>query len=62
MKLKFLDRGVESLRQPDRLPRCYELTDEERVTFIKRWKNYNFLNSNELPVSGNTKIKENRNA
>jgi hypothetical protein len=22
---------VEALRQPDRLPRCYELTDEERL-------------------------------
>ncbi len=27
----FFDRGFEHLRQPDRAPRCYELTDTERV-------------------------------
>ena len=35
MKLVFR-RGVEALRQPDRLPRCYELTDEERLDIIKK--------------------------
>lgn len=25
------DRGLEHLRQPDRAPRCYELTDFERA-------------------------------
>jgi len=29
--LKFFSRGVETLRQPDRNPRCYELTDQERL-------------------------------
>lgn len=27
----FFDRGLEHLRQPDRAPRCYELTDAERA-------------------------------
>jgi hypothetical protein len=27
----FFDRGLDHLRQPDRAPRCYELTDFERA-------------------------------
>lgn len=27
----LFDRGLEHLRQPDRAPRCYELTDAERA-------------------------------
>jgi len=27
----FFGRGLEHFRQPDRAPRCYELTDAERV-------------------------------
>ena len=25
-------RGIETLRQPDRNPRCYEMTDQERLS------------------------------
>ena len=33
----LFNRGVETLRQPDRNPRCYELTDEERLERIREW-------------------------
>lgn len=46
--LKFFqfkkDRGVESLRQPDRNPRCYEMTDQERLDKIREWNNRNTWN------------------
>ena len=29
------------MRQPDRLPRCHELTDEERLRKVKEWNNRN---------------------
>ncbi len=48
MIFKFLDRGVENLRQPDRLPRCYELTEDERLSKIKEWNNRNIWNPPEL--------------
>jgi hypothetical protein len=32
----FFDRGFEHLRQPDRAPRCYELTDAERAERVLR--------------------------
>lgn len=38
------DRGVESLRQPDRNPRCYEMTDQERLDKIREWNNRNTWN------------------
>ena len=41
---KFLTRGIESLRQPDRNPRCYELTDQERINKIREWNNRNVWN------------------
>ena len=31
------NRGVETLRQPDRNPRCYEMTEEERLAKILQW-------------------------
>jgi hypothetical protein len=40
----LLKRGVEALRQPDRNPRCYELTDEERLNKIREWNNRNVWN------------------
>lgn len=42
--LNFLKRGVETLRQPDRNPRCYELTDQERLAKIREWNNRNVWN------------------
>uniref|UniRef100_UPI0040558BDD hypothetical protein n=1 Tax=Orrella sp. TaxID=1921583 RepID=UPI0040558BDD len=32
----FFDRGLEHLRQPDRAPRCYELTDAERAEKVRQ--------------------------
>ena len=37
-------RGREALRQPDRNPRCYELTDDERLSKIREWNNRNVWN------------------
>jgi hypothetical protein len=31
------NRGVETLRQPDRNPRCYEMTEEERLAKVQEW-------------------------
>lgn len=42
--LKFFSRGVETLRQSDRNPRCYELTDQERLAKIREWNNRNIWN------------------
>lgn len=39
-----LFRGVETLRQPDRNPRCYELTEQERLDKIREWNNRNIWN------------------
>lgn len=38
-------RGLETLRQPDRLPRCYEYTEDERLEKIKMWNNRNVWNT-----------------
>ncbi len=43
-----LRRGIETLRQPDRNPRCYELTDQERKARIREWNNRNVWNTPEL--------------
>jgi len=32
----LFDRGLEHLRQPDRAPRCYELTDAERAEKVRQ--------------------------
>ncbi len=37
----FFKRGIDTLRQPDRNPRCYELTEDERLEKIKEWNNRN---------------------
>jgi hypothetical protein len=29
-------RGIEALRQPDRNPRCYELTEQERLALVQQ--------------------------
>jgi hypothetical protein len=46
--LNFFSRGVEVLRQPDRNPRCYELTDQERLDKIREWNNRNIWNDPSL--------------
>lgn len=38
---KSKDRGIETLRQPDRNPRCYELTDQEKQSKIADWVSNN---------------------
>lgn len=46
--MNLFKRGVEMLRQPDRSPRCYELTDLERVQKIREWSARNTWNTHEL--------------
>jgi len=48
VKINFFSRGVETLRQPDRKPRCYELTEQERLDKIREWNNRNVWNTPEL--------------
>lgn len=43
-------RGVEALRQPDRNPRCYELTDHEKVAKVMEWQARNVWNSPDLAL------------
>jgi len=43
-----LQRGIEELRQPDRNPRCYEMTEQERLDRIREWNNRNVWNTPEL--------------
>jgi hypothetical protein len=43
-RFKLPERGVEALRQPDRSPRCYEMTDEERLAKIREWSDRNIWN------------------
>lgn len=45
---KMFSRGVEALRQPDRSPRCYELTEQERMKLIREWNNRNAWNDPSL--------------
>lgn len=42
--MKLFSRGIETLRQPDRNPRCYELTEQERLDKIKEWDNHKVWN------------------
>lgn len=46
--INLFNRGVETLRQPDRNPRCYELTDQERLDKIREWNNRNIWNDPSL--------------
>jgi hypothetical protein len=46
--MKLFKRGVETLRQPDRNPRCYEMTDKEREAKLKEWAARNVWNTPEL--------------
>lgn len=46
--IKFFSRGIETLRQPDRNPRCYEMSDEDRLAKIREWNNPNIWNDPSL--------------
>lgn len=46
--MNLFKRGVEMLRQPDRNPRCYELTEQEREAKIREWQSRNVWNTPEL--------------
>ena len=50
--LKFFDRTSNHkyplMRQPDQLPRCYELTEHERLQKVKEWNNRNVWNTPDL--------------
>lgn len=46
--MNIFKRGVEMLRQPDRNPRCYELTEQERLKKIQEWQARNIWNTPEL--------------
>jgi hypothetical protein len=43
--MNLLKRGIDALRQPDRNPRCYELTEDERLAKIREWNNRNVWNA-----------------
>ena len=42
--INIFKRGLEALRQPDRNPRCYEMSDEERLNKVREWNNRNVWN------------------
>jgi hypothetical protein len=46
--MKFFARGIETLRQPDRNPRCYEMSDEDKLAKIREWQARNVWNTPEL--------------
>lgn len=56
--MKLLKRGIEALRQPDRSPRCYELSDDERTRLAKEWNNRNVWNSPQLAKEDMMHVKE----
>jgi hypothetical protein len=46
---KFVvDHKYPLMRQPDQLPRCYEMTEDERLSKIKEWQNRNVWNDPKL--------------
>ena len=45
--MNLFKRGIETLRQPDRNPRCYEMSDEERKKVVE-WQARNIWNTLEL--------------
>lgn len=48
-KLMAKYRGTYPLmRQPDRLPRCYEMTEDERLAKMRQLNNRNVWNTPEL--------------
>ena len=53
---KTLQRGIEALRQPDRNPRCYEMTEQERLERMREWNNRNVWNTPELAEEDESNI------
>ena len=51
-------RGIEALRQPDRNPRCYEMSDEERLAKIREWNNRNIWNDPTLSYEDQLMIEK----
>lgn len=51
--MNLLQRGIEALRQPDRNPRCYELTEQEKKQKLKEWQARNVWNTHELTQQDN---------
>ena len=51
--MNLLKRGIDTLRQPDGNPRCYEMTEDERLKKIKEWNNRNVWNDPELADKDN---------
>jgi hypothetical protein len=49
-------RGIEALRQPDRNPRCYEMTEQERLARVREWNNRNVWNTPELAKQDESNI------
>ena len=46
--MMLFKRGIEALRQPDRNPRCYEFTEDERLKKLQEWNARNVWNTTEL--------------
>jgi len=42
--MNLIERGIEALRQDDRNPRCYEMTEDERIAKMREWNNRNVWN------------------
>ncbi len=51
--MKLIKWSIEALRQPDRNPRCYEMTDDEKLEKIREWNNRNVWNDPILADSDN---------
>ena len=58
--MNIFRRGLEALRQPDRNPRCYELTDDERLSKIREWNNRNVWNDPALIKKDNLYASRNK--
>jgi hypothetical protein len=52
--MNLIKRGIEALRQPDRNPRCYEMTEDERQAKLREWNNRNVWNEPKLAEQDNT--------
>jgi hypothetical protein len=46
--MNLFERGIDALRQPDRNPRCYDMTEDERLAKVKEWNNRNVWNDPKL--------------
>jgi len=51
--MNLFKRGIDALRQPDRNPRCYEMTEDERLEKLKEWNNRNVWNDPKLSEQDN---------